>query len=81
TFEGARGHSAARLLLDELRQQYDYEGWSAIEKSANAMYDSLLVAFSNAGTSRSIVLRDVRDIAIEGVDDPDTEWFLAEWSA
>lgn len=81
TFEGARGHSAARLMLDELRQQYDYEGWSAIEKSANAMFDSFLVAFSNAGTSRSTVLKDVRDIAHEGVDDPDTEWFVAEWSA
>jgi hypothetical protein len=81
TFEGARGQSAARLLLDELRQQYDYEGWSAIEKSANAMFDSLLVTFSNAGTARSKVLKDVRDIAHEGVDDPDTEWFVAEWSA
>jgi phage terminase large subunit-like protein len=81
TFEGARGHSAARLLLDELRQQYDYDGWAAIEKSANAMFDSFLVAFSNAGTSRSTVLKDVREIATEGVDDPDTEWFIAEWSA
>lgn len=81
TFDGARGHSAARLLLDELREQYDYEGWSSIEKSANAMFDSLLVAFSNAGTSRSTVLKDVRQIAHEGVDDPDTEWFVAEWSA
>lgn len=81
TFEGARGHSAARLLLDELRQQYDYDGWAAIEKSANAMFDSFLVAFSNAGTARSTVLKDVREIATEGVDDPDTEWFIAEWSA
>lgn len=81
TFEGARGHSAARLILDELRQQYDYEGWAAIEKSANAMFDSLLVAFSNAGTSRSRVLRDVRAISHEGVDDPETEWFVGEWSA
>jgi phage terminase large subunit-like protein len=81
TFEGARGHSAARLLLDELRQQYDYDGWAAIEKSANAMFDSFLVAFSNAGTARSTVLKDVRDIATEGTDDPDTEWFIAEWSA
>lgn len=81
TFDGARGQSAARLLLDELREQYDYEGWSAIEKSANAMFDSLLVAFSNAGTRRSKVLRDVRDIGHEGVDDPETQWFIAEWSA
>lgn len=81
TFDGARGESAARLLLDELRQQYDYEGWSAIEKSANAMFDSFLVTFSNAGTARSRVLKDVRDIAHEGVDDPETEWFVAEWSA
>ncbi len=81
TFDGARGHSAARLMLDELRQQYDYEGWSAIEKSANAMFDSLLVCFSNAGTARSRVLKDVRSIAHDGVDDPETEWFIGEWSA
>ncbi|CAN7266601.1 phage terminase family protein [Microbacterium foliorum] len=81
TFEGARGQSAARLILDELRQQYDYEGWSAIEKSANAMYDSLLVAFSNAGTKRSTVLKGVRETAHAGVNDPETQWFIAEWSA
>ena len=46
TFDGARGYSSARLILDELRQQFDYEGWSAIEKSATAMFDSMLIAFS-----------------------------------
>lgn len=81
TFEGARGYSSARLILDELRQQYDYEGWSAIEKSATAMFDSLLVAFSNAGTLRSVVLRDVRNIAHESVENPKAQWFVAEWSA
>lgn len=81
TFDGARGQSSARLILDELREQYDYEGWSAIEKSANAMYDSLLVAFSNAGTKRSKVLKGVRETAHAGVDDPETQWFIAEWSA
>ncbi|MFA5898160.1 MAG: hypothetical protein WC829_03490 [Hyphomicrobium sp.] len=81
TFDGARGHSAARLLLDELREQYDYEGWSSIEKSANAMFDSLLVAFSNAGTARSRVLKDVRQIGHESIDDPEAQWFIAEWSA
>ena len=81
TFDGARGQSSARLILDELREQYDYEGWSAIEKSANAMYDSLLVAFSNAGTKRSKVLKGVRETAHAGVDDPETQWFVGEWSA
>lgn len=81
TFDGARGHSAARLILDELREQYDFEGWSAIEKSANAMYDSLLVAFSNAGTTRSKVLKGVRDTAHASVDDAEAQWFVAEWSA
>lgn len=81
TFEGARGYSSARLILDELRQQYDYEGWSAIEKSATAMYDSMLLAFSNAGTYRSVVLKDVRQIAHESVDKIDAQWFVAEWSA
>lgn len=81
TFDGARGHSAARLMLDELRQQYDYEGWSSIEKSATAMYDSLLVCFSNAGTAKSKVLKGVRIAAHADVDNPDAEWFVAEWSA
>ena len=81
TFDGARGYSSARLILDELREQYDYTGWSAIEKSATAMFDSLLLAFSNAGTHRSVVLRDVREIAHESVDKPDAQWFVAEWSA
>lgn len=81
TFDGARGHTAARVLLDELRQQYDFEGWSAIEKSMSAVFDSMLVAFSNAGTAKSVVLRNVRAKCHEAVDDPDTEWFVAEWSA
>lgn len=81
TFDGARGQSSTRLILDELREQYDYEGWSSIEKSANAMFDSFLVAFSNAGTKRSRVLCDVRQIGHEGIDDPETQWFIAEWSA
>ncbi len=81
TFEGARGHTAARLLLDELRQQYDSEGWSAIEKSQNAVFDSFMVAFSNAGTKRSKVLAGVRANAHKAVNDPETEWFVAEWSA
>ncbi len=81
TFDGARGYSSARLILDELRQQYDYEGWSAIEKSATAMYDSMLLAFSNAGTYRSVVLKDVRQIAHESVNNPGAQWFVAEWSA
>jgi hypothetical protein len=81
TFDGARGYSSARLILDELRQQFDYEGWSAIEKSATAMFDSLLLAFSNAGTYRSVVLKDVRQIAHESVEKPGAQWFVAEWSA
>lgn len=81
TFDGARGHSAARLVLDELRQQYDFEGWSAIEKSMTAVFDSLLVAFSNAGTAKSVVLRNIREKCIEAVEDAETEWFIAEWSA
>ena len=81
TFDGARGYSSTRLILDELRQQYDYEGWAAIEKSATAMFDSMLLAFSNAGTYRSVVLKDVRSIAHESVDNPSAQWFVAEWSA
>ncbi|QOC24830.1 hypothetical protein IC744_16335 [Microbacterium hominis] len=81
TFDGARGMSAARLMLDELRQQYDYDGWSSIEKASSAMYDSLLLCFSNAGTAKSKVLKGVRESAHRDVENPDAEWFVAEWSA
>lgn len=81
TFEGARGQSSARIILDELREQHDFEGWSSIEKSANAKFDSLLVAFSNAGTARSKVLHAVREQAHALVEDDGSEWFVAEWSA
>lgn len=81
TFDGARGQSAARLVLDELREQYKFEGWSSIEKAANARYDSMLVAFSNAGTAKSVVLKKVRETSHKLVDDPSSEWFVAEWSA
>ncbi|QAB18782.1 hypothetical protein Leucomu_13465 [Leucobacter muris] len=81
TFEAVRGLTAARMILDELRKQYDYEGWSAITKADTAVFDSFLLALSNAGTDRSEVLKDTRDIAHAEVDDPDAEWFVAEWSA
>lgn len=81
TFAAVRGLTTARLILDELRKQYDYEGWSDITKSQNAVYDSFLLALSNAGTARSEVLKDTRDIATNEIDDPDAEWFIAEWSA
>lgn len=81
TFEAVRGLTAARMILDELRKQYDYEGWAAITKADTAVYDSFLLALSNAGTERSEVLKDTRDIAHAEVDDPDAEWFIGEWSA
>lgn len=81
TFEGARGKRTARMFLDELRKLQDFEAWGAIEKAGSAQYDSLLLAASNAGTAKSQVLLKVRKSAHKGVDNPDTEWFLAEWSA
>lgn len=81
TFEGARGKRTTRMFLDELRKQQDFEGWAAIEKAGNAQYDSLLLAVSNAGTAKSQVLLKVRKSAHAGVENPDTEWFVAEWSA
>lgn len=81
TFDGARGHSASRAILDELREHENFEVWASIEKSTSAQYDSLLVAFSNAGTARSRILKNVRESAHKQVDDEDADWFVAEWSA
>lgn len=86
--EGGRSMSIARLVVDELRHHYDYTAWGALIRTMGAMDGSHAWLLSNAGSDRSIVLNDLRDGAIhtEGdeetaIDDPETDLFLAEWSA
>lgn len=89
---GGRGDSNDLVLIDELREQRNWELWSAAAPSINAKPKGLIVCFTNAGDPESIVLRTLRSRAMAamgagealdlGGEDVDAEDLaLFEWSA
>lgn len=80
--EGGRSLTINRGIADELRQHRTYEAWEAMEPACSP-WDAQLWALSNAGDSRSIVLNDHRDAAVEFIDTGigDPRLGLLEWSA
>ncbi len=69
TRQGAgRGLSVKLLILDEIREQKDWQAWSALSKTTLAQADGLIVAISNAGDASSIVLNQLRETALAGLD-------------
>ena len=87
--EGGRSLSVERLVIDELRHHYDYLAWGALVRTMGAVEGAHAWLLSNAGSDRSLVLNDLRDAAVttlpDGTEvveaDPETDLFLAEWSA
>ncbi len=73
-----RSQTVSRLAIDELRTHHSYEAWDAGDGATTAVPDAQTWALSNAGSDRSIVLNDLRDLALEG-GDPELGHF--EWSA
>jgi hypothetical protein len=63
--EGGRSLTVHRLVLDELRQHYDYSAWAASVNAGNAVSRFQVWGITNAGTDRSVVLNDLHD-ACEG---------------
>lgn len=91
TRRAGRGDSNDLVMLDEIREQRDWETWAASVASTNAKPNGLVVCFSNAGDPDSVVLRQLRQTAIERISgqkaldfggdvDGDTLG-LFEWSA
>lgn len=68
TRRAGRGDSNDLVMLDEIREQRDWETWSAAAASTNAKPNGLIVCFSNAGDPDSIVLRQIRSQAIAFID-------------
>ena len=69
--DGGRGLSVTDLAFDELRQQRDWESWSALTNTTNARFSSQVIAVSNAGTGKSDVLRGLRKQALDRIADWD----------
>lgn len=69
--KNARGKPAARVLMDEMREQKDWTVWNAVSQTSKAFWNGMLVGFSNAGDMGAIVLRTQRDAAISDERDWD----------
>lgn len=79
TKDAARGiPGVGLLLLDELRTHEDYEPYAALANTTMAVPDALIVGMSNAGNAQSIVLNELRELALSG-EDPTLGIF--EWSS
>lgn len=68
---GGRGKSAARVIMDEMREQQTWDVWGAVSKTKNAIYNSQLWGISSAGDAKSVVLRTLRDGAIKTIKEFD----------
>lgn len=73
-----RGLSVDMLIMDEVREQRDWQAWSALSKTTIARPAGQVVCISNAGDDESVVLNSLRESAIAGRDD---SLCLLEWSA
>ena len=81
-----RGDSNDLVMLDELREQRDWETWAAAVASISAKPNGLVLCFSNAGDPESIVLRQIRaqaqgQKADFGGDIDSSTLGLFEWSS
>lgn len=86
-----RGDSNDLVMLDEIREQRDWETWAAAAASTNAKPNGVIACFSNAGDPDSVVLRQLRSQAIAAIEggaaydfggDVEAETLgLFEWSA
>lgn len=77
---GGRSLTVKLAILDELREHQTWDAWGAITKTTMAQRDGLVVALTNAGDDKSVVLNDQQERATLRVDDPETTIAIFEWS-
>ena len=91
TRRAGRGDSNDLVMLDEIREQRDWDTWAASVASTNAKPNGMVVCFSNAGDPDSVVLRQLRSQAIAAIKGTEAADYggdvdastlgLFEWSA
>ncbi|MFJ3957708.1 hypothetical protein [Arthrobacter sp. NPDC090010] len=69
--KAGRGLHGNLIMLDELREQQNWDAWGAITKTTRAQLEKLIFCLSNAGDATSVVLRYLRRMAHEVLGDPD----------
>lgn len=80
--EGGRGDALDRVVNDELRQHFDYSAYGASYHAMRARPYGQWWGISSMGSARSVVLNDLRDIAIAYIESGigDERLGLMEWS-
>ena len=63
-----RGTPAARVLMDEIREQHTWDAWAASSQTTKASQRDMLLAISSAGTARSVVLNHLRAEGVAQVE-------------
>lgn len=81
--DAGRSLTISRLLVDELRRQHDWTAWSAAEPTTAAVPDAQIIALTNQGDYRSVVLRSLRKQALRFIEtgEGDPRLGIFEWSA
>ncbi|MEV7875192.1 hypothetical protein [Microbacterium sp. NPDC089188] len=62
--KNARAKPAAKVLMDEMREQRDWSAWNAVSQTTKSFWNGMLVGFSNAGDAGSVVLWHQRNAAL-----------------
>lgn len=78
-----RSLTVHRLLMDELREQQDWDTWNAAVGAMAAVADGQVVAVCNQGDDTSVVLNSLHRSAVEFIEtgEGDPRLGLFEWSA
>lgn len=64
----ARGKPAARVLMDELREQKNWVAWNSASQTAKSIANGQVWAISNAGDASSVVLKFQYDAGLELIE-------------
>lgn len=62
--KNARGKPAAKVLMDEGREQKDWSGWNAVSQTTKSFWNGQLWLVSNAGDATAVVLKKQREAGI-----------------
>jgi hypothetical protein len=64
----ARGKPAARVLMDEGREQKTWTAWNAVSQTLKSFWSGQMWVISNAGDASAVVLRTQRDAGMESIE-------------
>ena len=78
----ARSMSADLVFIDEIREHHKWDAWNAIEATKSTRSRGMILATTNAGDDRSIVLHSLRNAGLADIEqgNVDTRSALFEYS-